>query len=240
MENKILKDIRYYESNWPNISGQSAPANLGKIFKLLDVDSVSIGQRIARKLNELNFISGSFDHIYINFTTLLNENEIEISNRITEKWIQYINYGLDPIKFNSISIEDKYNSIFENTIKCLNYLYSNNKINLKLIEFVKNEILKYRSEIQIKYKSKITKSYSIDIFYQIKPNNCNSCFTINYTDKQGSKFINKIDLEFFDDIYFLIDTISVKDGMIILNPKKSYKAKLYNKRYKVPICIKIV
>ncbi len=58
---------------------------------------------------------------------------------------------------------------------CLNYLYSNNQISLKLIEITKNEIEKYQTEIMIKYKTKSTRFYTIEIFYQIRPNNKKSC-----------------------------------------------------------------
>lgn len=66
MKDKIIKDIRYSESEILNIEGNSHPSNFGKIYiGVLDV--VAIGQRIARKLNELKFVSGEFDHIDINF-----------------------------------------------------------------------------------------------------------------------------------------------------------------------------
>jgi len=47
-------------------------------------------------------------------------------------------------------------------------------------------------------------------------------------------------MHYFDDVYPLVDGIAIKSGYIILSPKKSYKAELYNKRYNTPIEIKIV
>ncbi len=82
---KIIKDIRFYESNWPNISGNSLPVNPGKIYNLSGVDLISRGQRIAGKLNGLKFVSGSFEYIYINLTTLLKDKQIEISGRAIDK-----------------------------------------------------------------------------------------------------------------------------------------------------------
>jgi hypothetical protein len=83
---KIIKYIRYFESNWLNVDDKPLPKDIGKIY-CFNLDYVSIGQRIARKLNENKFILGASDHLYINFTTLLEENKIEISNRKPEWWI---------------------------------------------------------------------------------------------------------------------------------------------------------
>jgi len=76
MADKIIKEIRYSESEIENIEGNSLPGNFGKIFKPT-TDAVAIGQRIARKLNELKFVSGEFDHININFTTTMPEGEFK-------------------------------------------------------------------------------------------------------------------------------------------------------------------
>ena len=72
MGDRILKDIRYYESDKPNIDGQSLPGYLGKLFTPKK-DTNHIGQRIARKLNELKYSFDAYDHIYINLTTILDE-----------------------------------------------------------------------------------------------------------------------------------------------------------------------
>ncbi len=54
MADRILKDIRFYESEIQNIEGQSMPHELGKLFVPTN-DTNAIGQRIARKLNELKY-----------------------------------------------------------------------------------------------------------------------------------------------------------------------------------------
>jgi hypothetical protein len=47
----------------------------------------TIGQRIARKLQEQKFISGSFNHVYINFTTILPNDKLVLSNRNSDNAI---------------------------------------------------------------------------------------------------------------------------------------------------------
>lgn len=63
----ILKNIRFYESENQNIEGQRMPQELDKLFTPTN-DTNYIRQRIARKLNELKYSYGEFDHIYINLT----------------------------------------------------------------------------------------------------------------------------------------------------------------------------
>ncbi len=116
MPDRILKDIRYFESDKPNISGQSTPSYFGKIF-IPTKDTIFIGERIARKLNEFKFSFGEYDHIYLNFTTILKENQFQLSERNIDKTIKYIDYGLDQIKFNALNDSEKDKFIISVTIE---------------------------------------------------------------------------------------------------------------------------
>ena len=89
MKEKILKDIRYFESNEDNISGNWLPHYTGNIYEF-SKEIHAIGERISRKLNECGFVSGEFDHIYINFSTVLEDSELIISQRKPENWLIYV------------------------------------------------------------------------------------------------------------------------------------------------------
>jgi hypothetical protein len=235
MKDKIIKDIRYSESEILNIEGNSHPSNFGKIYiGVLDV--VAIGQRIARKLNELKFVSGEFDHIYINFTTVLHQDDFKVSKRDVEKWLKYVDYGLSTSFFNAKTDSRKRDFIKEATFKALKAIYSSDEENLAIIEKVENLIHRFDTELSIHYKTKETNSYRIDISYQIKPNGGSSKAIVVFNDKRknfkGTVFF---DLRFYEDIYSLIDTITLKDKHIILSPKKSFRAGVYNDQYKTPL-----
>lgn len=235
MADKIIKDIRYSESKVDNIEGNSLPGNFGKLFKPA-LDTVAIGQRIARKLNELKFVSGEFDHIDINFTPVLQQDECEVSRRDVEKWLKYIDYGLSSSFFNTKTDAEKIIFIKSTTFKVLKSLYSTDKEKMEIIVEVENLINRFDTEIKLNYKTKETSSYKVDISYQIKPNGGSSKAIIEYLDKKTNfKGQTYLDLHFYDDIYPLIDTIAVKDNVIILNPKKSFRAEVYNNRYKTPL-----
>jgi hypothetical protein len=240
MADKVIKAIRYSGSNWENVAGNSMPSTFGlKIFEPGD-DMFAIGERIARKLNEFEFHSGEFDHLDINFTTVFSPGEFAVSGRQTEKWLKYVDFGLDPGSFNAKTKEERDSFIMEATFQVLNRMYLGNESNLKIIAKVKDLTRLYGRKLVIGYKIKETKSYKIEIGYQIKPYGPKSIALLNYHDKKtGFKGMATYDLDFYDNIYTLIDSISVKDKTIICTPKKSFRAEVYNESYPVPLQFEI-
>ena len=236
MKDKILKDIRYYESDKPNIEGLSMPGSLGRIFTPTK-ETNYIGQRIARKLNELKYSLGACDHVYINLTTVLNEGQIETSNRNINKAIKYIDFGVNQSKFNALTDEQKNDFLQSSTIDIFRTISNDN--NLMPVNETARQLLLFGTEMTIHYKTKETQSYHIDIYYQIAPKNSYTKAIVEYQDKKiNARYRATFRLQFYDDIYPLVDTITVKDDTIILNPKKSFRADLYNERYKTPIELK--
>jgi len=237
MGDRILKDIRYYESDKPNIGGQSIPGEPGKIF-LLTKGGNFVGQRIARKLNELKYSYGAYDHIYINLTTVLDENQIQVSNRDVDKSIKYIDFGVNQLKFNALTDEKKNAFLKSSTIAIL--LSISDEPNLALVYEMAKQLSLFDTELKIHYKTKETSSYKIDIYYQIEPKGSFTKAIIEYQDKKTSIcYQTNFKLQFYDDIYPLVDTITLKDNKIILKPKKSFRADLHNGRYKTPIEVNI-
>jgi hypothetical protein len=237
MKIRIFKDIRYYESDNPNIEGQRMPQDLGKLFYPTK-DINYIGQRIARKLNELQYSFGEIDHIYINLTTVLQENQVQISNRNIDKRIKYIDFGANPIKFNSLTDDKKNEFVKFSTIEILRNISDEN--NLSFVNETAKQLSEFDTEIKIHYKTKETNLYRIDIYYQIKPKGSFTKAIVEYKNKTTNTcHCGFFELQFYDDIYPLVDTITLKGNKIVLNPKKSFRADIYNKRYKTPIALKI-
>ena len=237
MADRILKDIRFYESDYENIDGQSMPHELGKIFHKPN-DTNYIGQRIARKLNELKFTFGEFDHIYINLTTFLKENEIVVSTRNIDKRIKYIDFGFNSATVNSLSDKDRNDFIKATTFKLLKHISTDT--NLELVNKTESLISEFDTEIKIHFKSKETSSYKIDIYYQIAAAKNGTQAIIEYKDKKSNVCsFGNYKLQFYEDIYTLVDTINLADDNIILKPKKSFTANIHNERYKTPIELKL-
>jgi hypothetical protein len=238
MKNRIIKDIRFYESDKENLQGHY-PSELGHLF-IPSVDTKYIGQRIARKLNEYNFSFGEFDHIYINFSTVLKKDEIKISDNIIDKQIRYIDVGVTQHIFNELDEIDKDSFTKEITFKTLLYLANKEVAKIKIIEEIREELETNDTETVIGFKTKESKVFKIDIGYQIRPNNSSSKIIINYFDKVNNiKLKGSKDILNYEDIYYLIDTISLKDNIINFTSKKSYIAELTKKKYNEPLFFEI-
>ena len=238
---KILKDIRFYESDFENIKGNSIPDNIGQIFPFKKEINY-VGQRIARKLHELKFESGNFDHIYLNLSSLDSLKKLTISSRKVTDWIQYIDYPLNHQEVAKGKLNVQENQIAEITFKALNKLYEKEPQKIQLIKTVKEELDKSGSEIEITSFEKNTKSYIVKISYQINPKNCrHSKAFLEYENlKTGHTFKEHfLNLELFEDIYPLVGSVSIKENTILIKPRRSFKADIYTESYKTPIEIKI-
>ena len=87
---------------------------------------------------------------------------------------------------------------------------------------------------------RIYNSFKIDIYYQIEAVNGGTKAIIEYKDKKTnlcSSFNYK--LQFYEDIYSLVDSISLTGDTITFKPKKSFTADIHNERYKTPITFKL-
>lgn len=231
MNNRVLKDIRYFEVKPDGYHGKF-DGIIGNIYQN-SPDSKFIGQRIARKLNEFGFISGEFDHIYINLSQKLNDNYINESPVFLDKQIKYFDYGLKANIFNNLTDFEKDAKIKEITFKVLNWIYKNDDLKIKLIKNVKDLIDKYDKCLLIKYKSKETRQYRIDLSYQIRPLDDKSKLIIEYTDKKENITQQVVlDLLDYEDLFSLVDKVVLTDGLIIFQPKKSYHAELVAGKYK--------
>jgi hypothetical protein len=234
MDIRIIKDIRYYELKPEDYQGKF-DGILGNVYQNTP-DSIYIGQRIARKLNELGFISGEFDHIYLNLSPRLQDGEIIESNVFLDKKIRHFNCGIKPFDFNNLTDEEKDLKIKSLTFQVLHLIYKNDDLKIQTINDVKDLIDKYGNRLIIKYKTKETSNYRIDLSFQIQPDNDKSKLIIEYTNKKDNNILNgTLDILDYEDLYSLVDNVSLKEDFVIFQPKKSYHAELVAKRYDKPL-----
>lgn len=233
MKNKIIKDIRIYESNQPNNNGNALPRELGKIYISSPLLHFS-ATRIARKLNELEFTLNESDHLYINFTTVLPPNEIEISDRKPASWIQYVNIGLNQNSFYQISKESQDKLMINLIFKALNLIASESEFSK--IKQCESDLEKMGKHLTIKFKTKQTTQYAIVVSYQIAPEDEDSLLIIQYQNRKNNhEHIFRQPIRFYEDAYSLVDKISVKNNRIEIQPKKSEIAMIETQYYTTPL-----
>ncbi|MCA8959632.1 MAG: hypothetical protein KDC38_03930 [Planctomycetes bacterium] len=237
---KLILDIRYYESEVENVSGESTPDDLGKVYSFPH-STGPIGARIARKLRELGFSVGDFDHLYFNFTPLLPHGQCRLSSRIVDRRVRYIDFGADPRRINRLGAVKKEAFVIASTFAALRSIVAKKKRQLTRIDEVERLIHEHGSETEIMHKVKETKRYSVITSYQICPKGRQSIGFVTLVDKEsGQSFKGKFArLQHYEDVFFLVGAISVSDGWITLKPRRSVKADVYTGRYRVPIEIAI-
>ena len=232
-----IKDVRYFESDWLNLDGSPLPQHVGKLFKLSPEITI-VGVRLVRKLREYNFILGSFDHVYINFTNILDNYTIKESSRTNERWFKYYDFGVSPDIVNTMSDTEKYNFILESTLAVLKLINSNSENLSKIVQAV-NEIKEYGDKLEIKCATKDTKYYFVEVTHDIQPFGKNSNAYISVLNKKSNQRLRKkmIDLKSWEDVYPLVGNITLSADQIIIKPKATENAKFYIQNYETPIVI---
>jgi hypothetical protein len=230
---KIL-DIRYYET------GVNFPDILGKRYHFM-ADIESLGARIARKLREYGLVLGDYDHLYIVFSNDLAEHEMRIWEKIIDRRIRCIDFGTSAAMINSMTETEQLRFVSDATFSVLKYLVTEGKVKGELVDQVHKDIQRDGTKLEILHRQKDTSSYSVRVTYQIRPSGKKSIGWLSYTDKKSGLSCRKsfIELDYYEDIYYLVSLISVSGGFIRFAPRTSFRAETYNRRYKVPISVSL-
>lgn len=237
---KTLRDIRFYASEESNSSGNGFPSDCARFIPYPKVLNWW-GERIAQRLNADKFSLGDFDHLYVNFTSGVPDGEFRFSDRAPEKWMRYVDVGVNFNSLQEFSAKELEKFLIEKTFDSLLYLCNGDLQNSKLVGSLREDIRTYGSNIEIPVKSKSVSSYSITITYKLRPNDLESYGLIEFIDlKTGKSFKTRfLDLVGSEDIFFLVGSISVKNGYITIKPRSSFRAGLFTENYDIPIEIKI-
>ena len=240
LKEKFLLDIRYFESDVENVNGASLPDHTGRIYAF-PASIHSSGARIARKLREYGFTAGPFDHLYVNYTPLLPEREMQYAPRSVEPWIKYVDFGLAPENTNRLSDMEKESVVVDSTFEILRFIASDRQTRCSQIERVCGDIKAKGTELEIHHTTKETASYVVTVTFQIEPKGNQSVGLIEYHERRSGRTLKGefVRLNHYEDIFSLVGTISVRRGLISLKPRSSFKASLNTKPYQVPIEIPI-
>ncbi len=233
---RLILDIRYYESDQPNADGGPLPGGPGRVFQF-PKSIHALGARIARKLRELGFVAGDFDHLYLNFTPALPALDARWSARVIDGRIRYIDYGLSPEAINGQAEAEKERIALNATLNALGLVCERTGRGRETIERVRREIEEHGSELEIVDKTKDSKTFAVTVTYKIRPGGGRSVGLLSYTDKTSGRSFKKVFIELlqYEDIFALVGSISVSGGVVRLSPRSSLKADLTTQRYTVPI-----
>lgn len=150
---KIISDIRLYKSS-------DVDKYVGLTNKSLNI-AVS---RVVMKLREQQFSLGEFDHLYVNFTTCIPEDKIELVDKIDSyhPWYRYCNIGVDKHDYEKLNTD----YVFEKLKLILMSIFSSNEntekiINTSFLEAQKGE------EMLMCFKEKVTEKGTATIYLRL-------------------------------------------------------------------------
>jgi hypothetical protein len=101
---------------------------------------------------------------------------------------------------------------------------------------VRQDIHRHGSELQILCRQKKTVSYLVSVTFQIRPSGGKSVGWVSYEDRrtQRSGSMPIVELDHYQDIFYLVGSVSVSKGIIRLKPRTSFKASVFTSKYHVP------
>ncbi len=225
---KLIADIRLFESDVPNVDGNSTPYYIGKIYQYDSMECLDVIQRLLFLLRHRGFGFDSFDHLYLNFTPCIPHGQVQDVNRYNIRefsWYHYVDIGCDVEIFNGFSLEEKNSFILESTRKAS--LLKASEEQKVLFGVVFEEVIQNGEHLLIPYKKKENQNYIVEIFTRID-NEVSFIPSIRVSDENG---ILKAEQELRhygrDEFISQIGTITIGKSSVKIAPRKNQYADYY-------------
>ena len=158
---KIISDIRSFRSVIANIDGNPLPESFGS--KQLNI----VIHRIVMKLREQKFSLGEYDHLYLNFTTQLNEGVCLPAKRSIDtyhKWYRFYDIGVSKEMYYKLNSESSIDYIISKLQNVLIQFF--NCENICPIMDCISEAVEKGENMMVLYKTKENKNLKASIFLQ--------------------------------------------------------------------------
>ena len=222
--NPIIKDIRVYRSENENIDGNSLPS--GFCEKIVDINLT----RLVMKLREISFSLGEFHHLYINFTTCIEEGKIIKSERIIDKNIRYYDVGIDSIMYSKLGTVGELETLFILIEKVFIHSFITDEFTKEKLNLFIKEILDKGENVECLYKEKQNR-YTAQIFLR-KLDSGYFLPRLQVVDENKNILLN-VELPEVFDVTF-IGTIQLSNSTVKIKPKSNSFSDYY-KEYKYPM-----
>lgn len=236
MTAKKIADIRLFEQEG---AWRVLPHYVGTIYQA-DKSAHDLAARMARILRNNGFITGDFDHLYIVLAPELKPGDVYGPRPAAMKRMTFYEVGVSIEAFNEQTNEEQNQTLLDAMVTVLKTIATNDE-QLQRIEEAYQLLMSYGSEVEIPHLSKTTKSYTINVLYQIRPLNQKSTAIIEYIDLKNSITRRRtfLELNSYEDVYVVASSLTVKDGTITIKPRTSQTATLRTRSYVTPIKIVI-
>lgn len=225
----LIKDIRLFELDVPNIDGNPDPYYIGKIYQYDSMDCLDVIQRLLFLLRYRGFGYDGFDHLYLNFTPCLPHGTVQDTHlyNIREfSWFHYVDVGCDIDLFNNWELKEKTTFILQAVKEASLMKASENQG--ELFETTFNEVLQKGEQLLLPYKQKEKDNIVVDISTRIN-DELDFLPVIRVTDKDGLvKTEQQLRRYGRDEFISQFSTISIGKHSVRILPRKNWYAEFYD------------
>lgn len=237
---KPLRDIRYFESLERPSFGQPMPGYAGKLFQF-PKSITALGQRIGMKCEELGLSIGRADHLYLCFTPALADDAFAPTDYAIETWHRYALHGLHG-DFNALPDQDKLARVSEATFRVLAGMIlpaegDQAQDSARALAAVRAGMETQGEALRIVIKEKATKRYAVRVEQTVPVHPRRVPVFVIVTDLANgvTKEAQVADVRFYDEAPSLVDRIAIVKDVLTIHPRKSFRAQLVTRPYKVPV-----
>ena len=220
---KLIRDIRLFELDVPNVDRNPTPYYIGKIYHYDHMECLDVIQRLLFLLRHRGFCYDGFDHLYLNFTPCVPHGQIRDVNRhnIREfSWFQYVDVGCDVDLFNSWTLAEQTAFILE-AAKNASIMKAPKEMRQIFVDTF-DEVIEKGATLLLPYKQKENENYLVEIMVRI--NDELDCLPlIRVTSKEGAVRTEQ-ELRSYgrDEFITQISTITIGKSYVKISPRKNY------------------
>lgn len=220
---KLIKDIRLFELDVPNIDYNPTPNYIGKMYHYDHIDCLDVIQRLLFLLRHRGFGYDGFDHLYLNFTPCVPHGQIRDVNRhnIREfSWFQYVDVGCDVDLFNSWTLAEQTAFILE-AAKNASIMKAPKEMRQIFVDTF-DEVIEKGATLLLPYKQKENENYLVEIMVRIN-DELDFLPLIRVTGKEGAVRTEQ-ELRSYgrDEFITQISTITIGKSYVKISPRKNY------------------
>lgn len=234
-----IADIRYFASQGLPFTGEHGPGNLRPLYAF-SKSVHAIGARIARKLREFGFTIPGYDHVYIVFTPALGAKVVRPAHVVLEPWQRHFSIGADCEYIEALDDTGREAFVVDATLRVLRRIAGIDASKRALLRRMGREITRDGDNLEILHRAIASKTLLVRISYRIHAGGGGAGW-VHVEDlasgRRGSRQF--VDLDSCEDLYALVDRVTLAKGVLTLNPRKSASARLAVSRYRTPMRIDI-
>ncbi len=218
MSAKVIRDISYMENTVQTTIGSRLPEEVGEIYHPSKHYAV-IGQRFALLLREAGFKLTDFERLVIVFSQAMPKGEAAISERITDKWMRYVDYGLSVEDFERLSDAEKQQEIFQLTKAILLNFFADTKEKKRMVEDAAKKIENDGEALDIVYQMKNDKAVNVKVMAKLFDNG--ECQMNVLVESMAGKLIKEQQLVRAESLAQALQyagTILIRKNRVVIKP----------------------